>query len=103
MLSSRQNPTTYTLHPTPYTLHATSYNPRPTRSRYTLRRRQAATTNALFDKDNKYMIVKCKRNPGAIKEYLVSRLERPAPYALNPTPCTLRPERYTLTPRSSAT
>lgn len=31
---------------------------------------EAATTNALFDKDNKYMIIKCKRNPGAIKEYL---------------------------------
>jgi hypothetical protein len=29
---------------------------------------EAATTNALFDKDNKYMIIKCKRNPGAIKE-----------------------------------
>jgi hypothetical protein len=31
---------------------------------------EAATTNALFDKDNKYMIIKCKRNPSGIKQYL---------------------------------
>ena len=31
---------------------------------------EAATTNALFDKDNKYMIIKCKRTPGSVKEYL---------------------------------
>ncbi|EKX55467.1 hypothetical protein GUITHDRAFT_131661 [Guillardia theta CCMP2712] len=30
----------------------------------------AAKTNALFDKDNKYMIVKCKRNPTVIRSFL---------------------------------
>ena len=40
---------------------------------------EAATTNALFDKDNKYMIIKCKRNPSGIKQYLgtYSKSQRP--------------------------
>ena len=40
---------------------------------------EAATTNALFDKDNKYMIIKCKRNPSGIKQYLgtCSKPQRP--------------------------
>jgi hypothetical protein len=40
---------------------------------------EAATTNALFDKDNKYMIIKCKRNPSGIKQYLGTCPKCPRP------------------------